>query len=61
MSTLDDMKEVRDILYKIGMLETMCFTLTDDNRQWIMMDYSIFFSVGASSKKRVILINYWGH
>ncbi len=59
MSTMDDIKEIRDILYKIGMLETMCFSLTGPDEHWSIRDYCIFYSVTRPSMKYKIMVDYW--
>lgn len=38
MSTMEEILNQRDILYKIGLLETMCFQLTTNKGWWTVMN-----------------------
>lgn len=59
MSTMEEIHILRDTLYEVGLLETLCFTLTDDKGHWFIVDNNIFYTWHSGSGVNNSWINPW--
>ena len=59
MSTLEELQKLNDILYKAGLLETLCFALTDDKGHWYIEGEHVYYCWHSGSGKNNHWINPW--
>jgi len=60
MSTLDDFYSLRNTLFKMGQLETLCFTLTMSGDWWFIQNDVLIYSHWTETGKCDVMIDFWG-
>ncbi|KKM96019.1 hypothetical protein LCGC14_1182380 [marine sediment metagenome] len=59
LSETDEGNILRNNLHNIGLYETLCFTLTNDQEWWFMEDRALIYSAWNDVGGCEIIITYW--
>ncbi len=59
MSTLNGIYGLHDILFKMGLMETLCFTVTMGGDWWFIENDTLFYSHWNSTGKCNGIIEHW--